>query len=73
MAEKEVMLVSQRGSTMISMYKYSSMTKEVGRQKRQQRGSATEEGIVEKKNLLVRSLGRELVEGQMTTQMIRGD
>lgn len=48
------------------------MTKEVGRQKHQGRGSPTEEAMVEK-NLHIKSLGRKLVDGQTITQMITGD
>lgn len=71
MTAKEVMLVSQRESTMLSTYKYRQHD-EVGRQKHQGRGSPTEEAMVEK-NLHIKSLGRKLVDGQTITQMITGD
>lgn len=44
------------------------MTKEVGKQKWQRRGSTTGKGMVEKNNILKAiGLGRQLVDGQMIT------
>lgn len=74
MTAKEATLVSQRDSTTISTYKYRQHDKRSGKAKMSAETllCSTEEGMVEKK-LHNRSLGRELVDGQMTTQMIMGD
>lgn len=73
MTAKEVMLVSERESTTVFTYKYRQHHKRIGKAKMSAERELNRRGNGRKKNLDIKSLGRELVDGQMTTQMITGD
>lgn len=72
MIAKDVMLVSQRESTMTSMYKYRQHDKRSGKVKTSAERQLNRRGNGRKKNCML-EIQAELVEGQMTTQMIWGD